>query len=131
MAKTVNAGEMRTRITVNLITSGEDAEGYPSETLTNPFSGQVKCKWVNAHGKDVMENNRLEQGQMATITMRYTSLLTVNCIVWHEAETGIAANPELGIVAQPKANAWTVISVNDPEDRHRFIEATLQRKVTA
>jgi len=123
MAKTVLAGEMRTRITVNLVTSGEDAEGYPSETLTNPFSGQVKCKWVNAHGKDVMENNRLEQGQMATITMRYTSLLTVNCLVWHEAEAGTLANP--------KANAWTVISVNDPEDRHRFIEATLQRKVTA
>lgn len=123
MAKEASAGEMRTRITVNLVTAGSDAEGFPTETLTNPFGGQVKCKWVNAHGKDVMENNRLEQGQVATITMRYTPLLTVNCLVWHESETGTAA--------EPKANAWTVISVNDPEDRHRFIEATLQRKVVA
>jgi hypothetical protein len=123
MAKSVTAGDMRTRITVNLVTPGVDADGFPSETLTNPFGGQVRCKWVNAHGSDVLENNRLELGQIATITMRYTSLITPKCIVWHENETGTVANP--------KANAWDVISVNDPEDRHRFIEVTLRRKVVA
>ena len=80
---------------------------------------KLKCKWVNAHGSDALENLRVELGQTATITLRYTSLINQRCRVFYENDT------------QTDANAWTVISVNDPEDRHRFIEATLQRKVTA
>ena len=79
----------------------------------------IRCKWVSAHGSDTVENNRLELGQIATITLRHTALIDQRCRVFHE-------NDE-----QTDANAWTVISVNDPEDRHRFVEATLQRKVAA
>ena len=83
------------------------------------FTEKLRCKWVSAHGNDVLENNRAELGQTATITLRYTTLIDQRCKVFHE-------NDE-----QTLSNAWTVISVNDPEDRHRFVEITLQRKVVA
>lgn len=119
MAKTATAGEMRTRITLKTLTAGTDADGYPTQTWTNPFGGMVRCKWVSAHGKEVMENNRLGLGQIATVTMRYTSLVTPRCRVWHEAD------------AQTDVNAWEVVSVNDPEDRHAFLEMTLRKLVVA
>jgi head-tail adaptor len=79
----------------------------------------LRCKWVSAHGSEVMENNRLGLGQVATITLRYTSLITPRCRVWYEAD------------AQTDANAWEVVSVNDPEDRHAFLEITLRKLVAA
>lgn len=175
MAKSVTAGEMRTRITVATLTAGTDADGFPTETWVNilasatystmpaasisllghivqytgtttvtppiytqnalylcvsdgaaiptysweAFTEMLRCKWVSAHGTDVLENNRAELGQSATITLRYTTLINQRCRVFHETDE------------QTLANAWNIISVNDPEDRHKFIEITLQRKVVA
>lgn len=119
MAKTASAGEMRTRITVKKLTTGIDGEGYPTETWAALFPAKIHCKWVSAHGKEVNENDRLGLGQIATVTMRYTPLITPRCRVWKEAET------------QTDANAWEVVSVNDLEDRHAFLEMTLRRLVVA
>ena len=175
MAKSVTAGEMRTRITVATLTAGEDAEGFPTETWVNvlasaayatmpaaslallghivqytgtttttppiytqnalylcvsngatvptyswqAFTEMLRCKWVGAFGSDVLENKRVELGQTATITMRYTSLIDQRCRVFHEND------------AQTDVNAWEIISVNDPEDKHAFLEITLRRKVVA
>ena len=121
MAKTASAGEMRTRITVKKLTDGIDADGYPTQTWDNVLTGNsvIRCKWVSAHGKEVTENDRLGLGQIATVTMRYTPKITPRCRVWKEAET------------QTDANAWEVVSVNDPEDRHAFLELTLRRLVVA
>lgn len=112
---------MRTRITVKNLTPGIDSDGYQTETWTNILSGSnmLRCKWVPAHGRDLMENNRLGLGQMATITLRYTSLITPRCRVWYEND------------AQTDVNAWEIVSVNDPESRHAFLEATLRKLVTA
>lgn len=125
MAKAAMTGEMRTRIKVFSITTTKDAEGYDIETLTNVFGAgsYVKCKWVNSHGNDVYENQRLELGQVATITMRYTSLITPTCIIWHETEAGT--------VAFPRLNSWDVISLNNVEDRRQFLEIVVKRKVVA
>lgn len=121
MAKQASAGEMRTRITVKNLTTGINANGYPTETWANVLTGtsMFRCKWVSAHGQEVMENNRLGLGQVATITLRYTSLIDQRCRVWREAD------------AQTDANAWEVVSVNDPEDRHAFLELTLRKLVVA
>jgi head-tail adaptor len=121
MAKSVAAGEMRTRITVQKQTASTDADGFPTKTWANVLTGggMIRCKWVNAHGTEVTEKMRLDLGQIATITLRYTSLIDQRCRVFHEAD------------AQTDANAWTVVSVNDPEDRHAFLEITLKRAVMA
>ena len=175
MAKSATAGEMRTRITVQSLTNGVDADGYPTTIWTNviatasyaimptpvvsllghivqytgtttvtppiytqgqvylcvsdgapiptysweAFTEMLRCKWVGAFGSDVLENKRVELGQTATVTLRYTALIDQRCRVFHESD------------AQTDVNAWEIISVNDPEDRHAFLEITLRRKVVA
>jgi len=118
MAKSVSAGEMRTRITVKKPTRTIGTNGFPVETWTAVFSTYVRCKWVSAHGSDVLENNRLDMGQTATITLRYTALIDETCRVWRETDT-------------TDAQAWEIVSINDPEDRHAFLEITLRRAVKA
>ena len=118
MAKTATAGEMRTRITVQSLTNGVDADGYPTTTWTNVIA-TLRCKWVGAFGSDVLENKRVELGQTATITLRYTPLIDQRCRVFHEND------------AQTDVNAWEIISVNDPEDKHAFLEITVRKKVVA
>lgn len=119
MAKTATAGEMRTRITVMKPTRGIDADGFRTETWANVFCGMTRCKWVSAHGSDVIENKRLELGRVATITMRYTPLVDETCRVWYENDT------------QDAAHAWEVISINNTESRNAFVEITLRRDVIA
>lgn len=121
MAKQATAGQMNTRITVKALTAGVDADGYATETWTNIIAAgaMLRCSWVFDYGREVTENNRLGLGQTATITLRYTSLVTPRCRVWYEND------------AQTDLNAWEVVSVNDPEARHAFLEVTLRKLVAA
>ena len=121
MAKSALAGEMRTRITIMKLQSSEktDSEGNPIMEWVNLFSGKVWCKWVYAHGDEIYEGLRLQVGQLATVTMRYTPKVDVRCRIWHENDP------------QDEAHAWEVVSINDPEDRHKFLDIELKRVVVA
>ena len=103
------------------LTPGLDGDGFATETWANVLAGggMIRCKWVSAHGTEVIENNRLDLGQVATITLRYTSLINERCRVFYETDT------------QDDTHAWQIISINDPEDRHAFLEITLRRAVIA
>lgn len=83
----------------------------------------TSCKWVNAHGRDVYENQRLTLGQVATLTMRYSPKITPKCILWQGSEAGTDEVPDL--------NSWEVVSMDDVENRHQFLEITVKRKVVA
>lgn len=120
MAKSALAGEMRTRITIKGMKAGTDKEGNPTETLTDLFGGKLWCKWVYAHGSEVYEGMRLDLGQLATVTMRYSSLVNQRCKIWHENED-----------PNDEALAWEIVSINDPEDKHKFLDIELRRTVVA
>lgn len=119
MARAAAAGDMRTRVTVKKPTRSVDADGFHTETWANVFPGMTRCKWVSAHGSEAMENNRLDVGRVATLTMRFTSLVDETCCVWYENDT------------QDAAHAWKIISINDPEGRHAFLEIIVRRDVIA
>lgn len=121
MAKSAQAGEMRTRITIKALVISEetDSEGNTIKEWRDLFGGKVWCKWVYAHGDEVYEGMRLNLGQLATITMRYTPAVNVRCRIWHEDDP------------QDDDHAWEVVSINDPEDKHKFLEIELKRAVVA
>lgn len=119
MAKSARAGEMRTRITVKRMKAGLDQDGIATEHWIDVFNGMTRCKWVYAHGAEVYDGMRLDLGQMATITMRYTPLIDERCRVWRENEP------------QDDAHGWDVVSVNVPEDRRSFLDIQLKRTVVA
>lgn len=118
MAKSASIGEMRTKITVKQPTKGADGDGFATETFADVFGGKVWCKWVWQHGNEVFENMRLALGQVATITMPYTSLVTPRCKVWREGETAAA-------------DAWEIISINNVEEARKFLEIKVRRGVKA
>ena len=118
MAKFARAGEMRTKITVKLPTKAIDADGFATESDVAVFTGAVWCKWVWQHGAEALENMRLNLGQVATITMPYTALITPRCRIWREGETGAD-------------NAWEIVSIDNVEERRRYLEIKVRRDVKA
>lgn len=118
MAKEATIGEMRTKIRIYSQTKGIDVDGFPTEAWANVFGDGdpfCRCMWVNAHGTEVFDNLRLELRDVATITMRYTPLLTPECRIFHEDD------PE----------PYEVISIDNISDRRRLMEVKVRRAVTA
>ncbi len=113
MAKYVNAGELRTPISFVRTERGKDADGYPTETEVEVI--KTNCKWVNIHGSEVFTAMQQQLREPATITMRYSPLI----------------NPKLIIYKGTDTNPYEVISIDDVEDRHRWIEIKVQRKTEA
>lgn len=72
-------------------------------------------KWVNAHGTEVFTGMQLQLREPATITMRYSPQIARTLIVYREDDP------------QP----YEVISVDDVEGRHRWLEIKVQRKGAA
>lgn len=120
MAKSVTAGQMRTKITVKSKTSGINENGRPTESWTNIFGGtnKVFCSWVNAHGTEVYEAKRLGLNEVATITMRYSSLVNERCRIWHESDT-------------QDNDAYEIVSIDNVGDRREFLEIKVKRLVVA
>lgn len=115
MAQSALAGEMSTKIRVQELRTGEDADGYPVEEWTDVFARPVWCKWVNAHGTEAFEAMRLDLGQMATLTMRYTPHIHVRCRVYHENDPV----------------PYSVVSMDNVGDARKFLEIKIRREVPA
>lgn len=115
MAKRVGAGELRTKIMV--FRPPEDGEvnenGYPISQPVNVFGdGATRyCKWVNALGSEVYTARQAGVTEPATLTIRYTPKLTNTCLIYR--------------LGDPKP--YEVISINDVENRHAWLEVKIQR----
>lgn len=117
MSKSANAGELRTPVFFMTIERGTDDEGFPKELEVNVFGDGVpaRVKWVNAHGTDVFTAMQLKLREPATITMRYSPKIRADLIVYKGSD--------------PKP--YEIISIDDVEERHRWMEIRVQRKVAA
>lgn len=113
--KSARIGDMHTKITVKSLTTGMDADGYPTESWTNVFGGtnQVWCNWKNAHGTEVFDAMRLDLKEPATITMRYSDKVNVRCRIWRGAD------------------AYEIISIDNVDDARKWLEIKVKRLVVA
>lgn len=116
MARRANAGALRTKIRVFAPPpdGALDSDGYPASKPVNVFGeGKTRyCKWVNAHGSEVYDARQAGVTEPATLTLRYTPRITTTCLVYHGEDPA----------------PYEVISVNDVEDRHQWLELKVQRK---
>lgn len=117
MSKSANAGELRTPVFFKAIQRSTDNEGFPSEHEVNVFGEgkYVLTKWVNAHGSEVFSAMQLGLREPVTITMRYSSKINEKLLIYKGAD--------------PKP--YEVISIDDVEDRHKWLEIKAQRVVSA
>lgn len=123
MASRTTAGEMRTRIQVFDLPRDEsgspktDADGYPITEPVNVFGEgrSIHCKWVNAHGSEIYEAKQAGVTEPATLTMRYTAKITTTCLIYRGSDPA----------------PYEVVSLNDVENRHTWLEIRVQRKAAA
>lgn len=109
MAKYVNAGELRTPVRFIRIDRGKDADGYSVEVEVEVL--KTKCKWVNVHGTEVFTAMQQQLREPATITMRYSPLINQKLIIYKGTDT----------------EPYEVISIDDVDDCHRWLEIKVQR----
>lgn len=117
MSKSANPGELRTAVTVTRITRTIDDEGYPSEAEVNVFGtdATVMVKWVNAHGSDAFTAMQLQLREPATVTMRYSPLVTRDALIYR------GADPE----------PYEIISIDNVGEGNAWLEIKVQRKEAA
>ena len=116
MAKSANAGELRTPVIVEELNEMQDADGYPVRVWLNVFGQRdvkYRVKWVNAHGTEVYESMRLDLKEPATLTGRYSQLITPQCRITKDGEP------------------YEIISVDNVENRNQWLEIKVQRVVSA
>lgn len=120
MARQAQAGELRTRIYIRKTVKGTDTEGSAYEREESVFGPEEPervwhCKWVSAYGTEAMTAMQFQIQEPATLTMRYSPLIQPDCRIY-----------KLGDPAP-----YEIISVNDVEDRHRWLEVKVHRKEAA
>ena len=98
------------------MTRTTDADGYPVEVPVNVFGEDVPimCKWVNVHGSDAYIAMQMQARDPATVTCRYSPLITQDCLIYK------GTDPEpYEIVGAPdnveERNAWLEIKVQRRE----------------
>lgn len=119
MAKSANAGELRTRIYIRRTTKTVDDEGVPIHEEESVFApgpdGKERmchCKWVNAYGSEVFAAMQAQVQEPATLTMRYSPRIQPDQLIYK--------------VGDPVP--FEIISVNDVEERHSWLEVKVQRR---
>ena len=121
MAKQVRAGDLRTQVYFRRVIRAPDHEGRARQREEYVFTDSagrerpVHCKWVNAHGTEVFTAMQLKVRQPVTLTMRYSPLIMPTLLAYK------AGDPV----------PYEVVSVDDVEARHRWLEVKLQRKGAA
>lgn len=122
MARQASAGELRTRIYIRKTVKDTDGEGSACERKESVFAPGADggervwhCKWVNAYGTEAMTAMQFQIQEPATLTMRYSPLIRPDCLIY-----------KLGDPVP-----YEIVSVNDVEDRHRWLEVKVHRREAA
>ena len=109
MTYQVNAGDLRTLITLQEPTLSSDGGGAQTaayaDTATNP---QVWARWVNAHGQENTEK-ALKNVQRATVTIRHRSDIKTT---WRLLKDD---------------DAWQILSIDKVQDKRRWVEMVVER----
>lgn len=122
MAKQAQVGELRTRLYIRKKVKDTDGDGVPrerEESVFPPGPGGAErvwhCKWVNAYGSEVFAAMEAQVEEPATLTMRYSPLIRPDHLIYR------VGDPE----------PYEIISVNDVEARHTWLEIKVQRRRAA
>jgi len=105
--KTINPSEMRTQVSLCSRAVAADAGGF--QTLTWTTQATVWAKWTNAHGVEALEAQAAGAGLNARALIRYYAGLDTTWSVLKGAER------------------WQIVSVDDIQERHEYMELLLRR----
>lgn len=140
MSKAANAGELRTEVYFMRITRTPDKDGFEAEAEVSIFTGNKGAalpalgKWQNIHGSEVFTAMQLQLRDPVTYTTRYSPQYDITLIAYRADEYAAALAAISSGTDTEDALApirYEVISIDDVENRHQWLEIKLQRKVSA
>jgi SPP1 family predicted phage head-tail adaptor len=108
-SKTTNPGELRTQIVLERPVLAENAGGFKAKSYS--VIATVWAKWQNVHGSEVWVAESVQAVQPATVLIRYRADVDVTCAV------------SLG------SSRYQIVSMDDIENRHEYIEMKVSRMV--
>lgn len=117
MSKFANSGELKTPVFFIREKHVNDVEGYDDPVQINVFgAGQaVKVKWVNAHGNETFTAMQLQLREPATLTCRYSPLISKQLIVYKAGDS----------------TPYEIISADNVEEKNEWLEIKVQRREAA
>ena len=122
MSEKANAGELNVKCVFKSVARSSGNNGSVSNVETNVFGVDdddndkfVMVKWVNAHGTESTNALQLAVKDIATITMRYSPLITEKLIVYKIGDSV----------------PFEVKSVDNVKEKNEWMELKVQRSVPA
>ena len=119
MALSSTTGNMNSKICVKRLVESVDSDGYPVKTWNNIFPDYLWCYWINAAGSEVNQYDSVDLKENATITLRYTNLISVRDRVWLYGDE------------QDDEHAFEIVTVNNAKNSRKFLELKVRRVVEA
>ena len=105
--RVINPGELRTKVVLQSRTFASQAGGFQAPTWAT--AATVWCRWTGAHGSEVWAAQAVEASQPATVLIRYR--LDVD-LTYSLTLDGIR---------------YEIVSVDDIQQRHEYMELKVQR----
>ena len=104
--KVTNPGELNTKITLYMRAVNTRKGGFQKPVLTE--IGEVWAKWTNVHGQEAWIASSVQASAAATVLIRYTSQVDPTCVVEKEGQF------------------FEIVSLDDIQNRHEYIELKVQ-----
>jgi len=111
--KPIDAGRLRTRVTVIGVTKVKNAAGFTEELTGDALGYPLYVEWRNAHGAEVLTQRELGLRDRATLRCRYDARITPACRIRKDGED------------------WEIVSVDKIEDRGTWMELQAERMEAA
>ncbi len=106
--------DARTYVDLRSPTGAPQAGGFKSVAYASILPGHIRAIWENAHGSEAILAAGQQYVDPATVTVRYRSGLTPKLRVYLRGD---------------ESRPYEVISVNDIENRHEYVELKVRRAV--
>ena len=105
----LDAGQLRTPVTVLSVTKTKNANGFTETATADALGYTLYVQWRNAHGTEVLQAQELGLRDKATLRCRYDSRITPTCIVRKGGED------------------WEIVSIDNVDERGHWMELTVAR----
>lgn len=109
----VDAGQLRTPVTVIAVTMTKNANGFNVPAETDALGYTLYVQWKNAHGTEVLQAQELGLRDRATLRCRADARIKPSCIVRRDGVD------------------WEIVSVDNVDERGQWMELTVMRMENA
>lgn len=109
--RTINPGELRTKVLLAPRTVSTETGGFPKAVPTTASQVSAWARWTNVHGAEAWTANAQGIEQAATVLIRYRSTLD-----------------ESWMVSRDNGTSWyEIVSMDNIQQRGEYIELKVKR----